>query len=170
MDKAVESVLGAPDYYSLFAVSRDSIDGEELRRSYRKLALLVHPDKNSGVNAEKAFKKLTRAYQVLTDPNLRRVYDTFGGNDDDESSSVENVVSEAMAMFPGMELGMATRLIAMVHGYTEEGPSRVNKMTVDDIDVFLNSKKDFTPNPFSLLFVSSIIIWASGLVWLTIIC
>ncbi len=67
----------AQDYYELLGVSRDA-DGDAIKRSYRKLAMRYHPDRNSSPDAEERFKEVTRAYEVLRDPELRRTYDKYG--------------------------------------------------------------------------------------------
>lgn len=66
------------DYYELLSVTRDA-DGETIKRSYRKLAMQYHPDKNPGdAAAEAKFKQLNEAYQVLSDDEKRAAYDRFG--------------------------------------------------------------------------------------------
>ena len=66
------------DYYEILAVERD-VTAEDLKRSYRKLAVKFHPDKNPGdAKAEERFKELGEAYDVLADPNKRAAYDRYG--------------------------------------------------------------------------------------------
>jgi molecular chaperone DnaJ len=66
------------DYYEVLQVERDS-SGEEIKRSYKRLAFEFHPDRNAGnPEAEERFKKINEAYQVLSDPNKRARYDSFG--------------------------------------------------------------------------------------------
>ena len=67
------------DYYKLLGVNRDA--GEEaIKKAYRKLALKWHPDRNPNnkQEAEKQFKAISEAYEVLIDKNKRAVYDQFG--------------------------------------------------------------------------------------------
>ncbi len=62
------------DFYSLLGVASDaSID--EIKRSYRKLAVELHPDRNPSPEAEERFKELTLAYQTLSTPARRKRYD-----------------------------------------------------------------------------------------------
>jgi molecular chaperone DnaJ len=62
-------------------VSRDASD-DEIKKSYRKLAKQYHPDRNPGDKAaEEQFKKISAAYEVLSDSNKRATYDRFGSTD-----------------------------------------------------------------------------------------
>jgi molecular chaperone DnaJ len=66
------------DYYQILGVSRDASQ-EEIKRAYRRLAMKYHPDKNPGdKEAEERFKEISEAYQVLSDPEKRRIYDQQG--------------------------------------------------------------------------------------------
>lgn len=66
------------DFYSVLSVPRDSSD-DEIKKAYRKLAMLYHPDRNNGSkDAEEKFKAITEAYDVLRDPQKRAVYDRYG--------------------------------------------------------------------------------------------
>ncbi|MGH8456733.1 MAG: molecular chaperone DnaJ [Stenotrophobium sp.] len=66
------------DYYEVLSVSKDSGD-EELKKAYRRLAMKYHPDRAPGDHtAEEKFKEANEAYEVLTDPQRRAVYDKYG--------------------------------------------------------------------------------------------
>jgi DnaJ homolog subfamily B member 4 len=67
------------DYYALLGVGRDA-DDDELKRAYRKAAMKWHPDKNPNnkTAAEKKFKEISEAYQILSDPKRKEIYDRYG--------------------------------------------------------------------------------------------
>ena len=66
------------DYYEILEVTREeSADG--LKKSYRRLAVKFHPDKNPGdKTAEEKFKELSHAYEILSDAQKRAAYDQYG--------------------------------------------------------------------------------------------
>ncbi len=67
----------ARDYYEILGISRDT-DKEEIKRAYRRLARKYHPDVNKDPGADEQFKEINRAYEVLSEPEIRSRYDRFG--------------------------------------------------------------------------------------------
>jgi len=65
------------DYYDILGVSK-SASGAELKAAYRKQALQWHPDRNKSPEAEKKFKEINEAYEVLSDAEKKSAYDQFG--------------------------------------------------------------------------------------------
>ena len=66
-----------PDYYELLGVTKEST-AQEIRKKYYALAVKHHPDKNPSPESHELFKKLSEAYQVLSDPEKREQYDKYG--------------------------------------------------------------------------------------------
>ena len=67
----------ARDYYEILGVARDA-DKEEIKNAYRRLARKYHPDVNKEPGAEERFKEINRAYEVLSEPEIRERYNRFG--------------------------------------------------------------------------------------------
>jgi len=68
----------AKDFYNILGVSRDA-SPEEIKKAYRKLSKELHPDKNRGSkDAEHKFKEVNEAYETLSDPKKKQMYDQFG--------------------------------------------------------------------------------------------
>jgi len=65
------------DYYKILGTKKGAND-DELKKAYRKMALKFHPDKNKAPDAEEKFKEIAEAYDVLSDPNKREIYDKYG--------------------------------------------------------------------------------------------
>lgn len=65
------------DYYEVLGISRNA-SSEEIKKEFRRLAKQCHPDCNKEPGAEDKFKEINEAYQVLSDPEKRRIYDRYG--------------------------------------------------------------------------------------------
>jgi curved DNA-binding protein len=85
--------MAAKDYYKALGVERNAT-AEELRKVFRKLAMQYHPDRNPGDKAaEERFKEINEAYAVLSDPEKRKKYDTFGAEGFGQRFSREDIFS-----------------------------------------------------------------------------
>lgn len=67
----------ARDFYDILGISRNA-DQDEIKRAYRRQARKYHPDVNKDPGAEETFKEINKAYEVLSEPELRARYDRFG--------------------------------------------------------------------------------------------
>ncbi|HEY3227354.1 MAG TPA: molecular chaperone DnaJ [Planctomycetota bacterium] len=98
------------DYYEILGVPR-AATAEEIRKAFRTLALKYHPDRNPGnKEAEQTFKKISHAYDVLSDDEKRKQYDRFGheglkgyATRDFEGSSFEDIFQSFGDIFGGGE-------------------------------------------------------------------
>ncbi len=71
-------MAGSKDYYKTLGLSKGA-DDKEIKRAYRKLAKKYHPDSNPGDKAAEAkFKDVTEAYNILSDPEKKKLYDQYG--------------------------------------------------------------------------------------------
>lgn len=85
-------------YYETLGVKKDS-SAQAIKKAYRKLAMKYHPDQNKGDKAaEEKFKKISEAYAVLSDPEKRKQFDTFGESGFQQRYSQEDI-------FQGFDLG-----------------------------------------------------------------
>jgi curved DNA-binding protein len=79
------------DYYKVLGVGKETAPAE-IKKSYRKLALKYHPDKNEGDKASEAkFKEISEAYAVLSDPEKKQQYDRFGSTQFRQQYSQEDI-------------------------------------------------------------------------------
>ena len=67
------------DYYTILGLSKNATK-DEIQRAYRKLARKYHPDVNKDKSVEDKFKLINEAYEVLKDPEKKKLYDTYGHN------------------------------------------------------------------------------------------
>jgi DnaJ-class molecular chaperone len=71
--------MGKRDYYDIFGLTKSASE-EDLKKAYKKFAIKLHPDKNHAPQATEAFKKVSKAYSCLTNPEKKRIYDMTGSD------------------------------------------------------------------------------------------
>ena len=71
-------------YYEILGLEtvKTTCSDSDIKKAYRKLSLLTHPDKNGYDGADEAFKLVSKAFQVLSDPDKKKKFDQFGGDPD----------------------------------------------------------------------------------------
>ena len=113
-------------YYEALGLTREQVcrDPNCVKSAYRKLALQVHPDKQ-GMGTSEDFQKISRAYQVLSDPQLRAVVEMFPCL----PGEPEELLQQAHAMFPGMDTETALGLLKI---FLPE-PSKLDSMTLGQL-------------------------------------
>lgn len=119
------------EYYKTLNVSKDA-SSEEIKKSYRKLALKEHPDK--GGDAEK-FKEISLAYDVLSDPEKRENYDN-GGNGNIDNHSHFNPNDIFQQFFGGMEQNNQRNNII-------KRKTHIHNVSVTLSDIYFGIKKTF---------------------------
>ena len=105
------------DYYKILDVDKNA-SKEDIKKAYRKMAMKYHPDRNKGnKEAEEMFKKANEAYAVLSDPEKRKQYDTYGSTgfqqrfsqeDIFRNSDIGSILREFGINFGGMGGGFGT--------------------------------------------------------------
>ena len=83
--------MSETDYYKILGLNKNASE-ENIKKSYRKLAMKYHPDHSKGnKSAEEQFKKISEAYAVLSDKEKRKQYDTFGATGFQQRFSQEDI-------------------------------------------------------------------------------
>ena len=130
------------DYYADLGVSRDAT-AEDIKRAYRKSARRYHPDVNPGPEAEEQFKKLSQAYDVLSDPDKKQAYDL--GSDPYGSGAAGFgqgfSFSDIMDAFFGGQAGTAGR---GPRSRTTRGQDALVRLDIDLGDAVFGAQKDLT--------------------------
>ncbi|HIK38281.1 MAG: molecular chaperone DnaJ [Geminocystis sp.] len=121
----------AADYYEILGVPRTATE-KEIKEAYRRLAKKYHPDVNKDPGAEEKFKEISRAYEVLSDPEKRARYDRFG------EAGVSGAASGGVGFDPSDFVGFADIFETFFGGFSgvgatgrRRGPSRGDDLRYD---------------------------------------
>ncbi|KAF8634578.1 hypothetical protein AX17_004168 [Amanita inopinata Kibby_2008] len=88
------------EYYEILGVQKDCEEAD-IKRAYRKLALALHPDKNGAPGADEAFKMVSKAFQVLSDPQKRAIHDSSGSDPESRFGGMPSSNGFAASPFTG---------------------------------------------------------------------
>ena len=120
--------------YEVLGVDR-SASAEDIKKAYRSAAMKNHPDRNAGDHqAEERFKKVARAYEILSEPSRRDAYDRYGTTEEPGSSSGMGGMHD---IFSGFGLDDAMRAFMENFGFSSGG-SGSRTVQGDDVTVRVN--------------------------------
>lgn len=95
------------NFYDILQINKN-VSKEEIKKSYKKLALQYHPDKNKDIDAIDKFKEIAEAYDTLSDNEKRKKYDMFGNSDEqfsgDPFSAFNDIFNQHMSSFMNMNM------------------------------------------------------------------
>lgn len=129
------------DYYKILGVDKTATK-DDLKKAYRKLALKYHPDRTKGdKKAEEKFKQANEAYAVLSDPEKRQQYDTYGSDNFQKRYSQEDI-------FRGADLGSIFREFGINVGGFSQGGGRTTRGGGSPFESFFTQSSMGGGNPF----------------------
>jgi curved DNA-binding protein len=113
--------MAATDYYKILGVSKNASQ-EEMKKAYRKLAQKYHPDQAKGdkKEAEEQFKKISEAYAVLSNPEKRKEYDTYGSQAFKAKFSQEDIF-RGFDFSDVFDLGLSEGIFSRIFGGAGRG-------------------------------------------------
>ncbi|KAL8106245.1 uncharacterized protein LOC141677473 [Apium graveolens] len=122
----------ALDYYTILKVDKTATE-EDLKKAYKKRAMKWHPDKNTSnkLEAESKFKQISEAYDVLSDPSKRQIYDLYGEVRSEEPKEKEVKRRDAAEIFEELFGGSERRKASVVE----------NKLVCGLEELFTGSKR-----------------------------
>ncbi|RXW21661.1 hypothetical protein EST38_g4187 [Candolleomyces aberdarensis] len=134
------------EYYDLLGVPVDA-DDTALKKAYRKQAMKYHPDKNPSKDAEDKFKEISKAYQVLSDSNLRAVYDKNGKSmvDKEGNVTIDDAAGFFANVFGGERFNDYIGEISIMKDMTSAAQTMMTEEEKAEIERQLNPQKEDAP-------------------------
>ena len=147
------------DYYKILELERNAKE-DDIKKSYRKLALKYHPDRCKDLGAEDKFKEISEAYSVLSCPDKKRSYDVMGNSEDfnfggeDPFSVFNNIFQQHLSTFMNMKYENEINVDNIFNNLSGGKMNSPFSFGNVHIKVHTFSDKDFT-NPFDMMNNSS---------------
>jgi DnaJ-related protein SCJ1 len=126
-------VAAGADFYKVLDVARSASEAD-IKKAYKRLSRKYHPDKNKDPGAEKKFVEVAHAYEVLSDPKKKSIYDRFGeeGLQAQEGGRAANPFDVFSNFFGGG-----------YHEQTRKGPTMMSEFEVSLADAYKGNNVDF---------------------------
>jgi len=113
------------DLYAVLCINREA-DADEIKRAYRRLALSFHPDK---CGSSESFQKIAKAYEILSDQNLRHLYDLT-----ESVEAVEAIDQQSLELFPGLPRSSRMEFMEALFIKPARAKSRLHEMPLDELE------------------------------------
>ena len=111
-------ILCGEDYYKLLEITQEANE-REIKKAFRTLSLKYHPDRNKGnKDAHEMFLKINKAYETLTDPEKKKIYDIYGEEGLNKEQNLAN--NRNMPKGPNAQLIMQVDLSELYNGNVKE--------------------------------------------------
>ena len=134
-DKICKELMKKKDYYDILNISKDATP-EQIKKGYKKQAIRFHPDKNHSKLSTECFKKISEAYQCLSDPEKKSFYDKYGNEQEFKEQyfqrnhryyQEEMDPFEAFNMFFGNGFFPGARYHFRTEHFNQEGQQNINQ-------------------------------------------
>lgn len=143
------------DYYKILEIERNATE-DDIKKSYRKLALKYHPDRCKESNAEEKFKEISEAYSILSCPDKKRSYDVMGNsecfdfNGQDPFSVFNSIFQQHLSSFMNMKYENEINVDNILNNLSGGKMNSPFSFGNVHIKVHTFSENDFT-NPFDMM-------------------